>query len=263
MLTNWIIPILLGWLAGWIINYLSDVLPITRRFTAPVCLHCGAPISLQQYLLFQPCVNGHSRSLRVWSTQAAVVALSVYIYMNPPKEFGYWAGILLLVYFGVVFVIDMEHKLILHPTSIAGSILALILGIASRGVWDTLLGGLIGLIVMLAFYFFGVLFAKLRAARMRAQGLETDDEDALGQGDVILVTILGLLVGGWELISLLIFISIILGGIVSLLLVIGLLITRRYNSNALMVFIPFGPYFILGAALIVYFPNLLTIILPK
>jgi hypothetical protein len=169
---------------------------------------------------------------------------------------------LLLIYFGVVFVIDMEHKLILHPTSIAGSVLALTLGTVARGLVPTLLGGLIGLLTMLAFYYFGVLFARLRARRMRAQGLEADDEESLGQGDVILVTVLGFLVGGWELISLLIVISILLGGIVSILLILGLVITRRYNSNALMIFIPFGPYFILGAALIVYFPGVLKALIP-
>ena len=116
---------------------------------------------------------------------------------------------------------------------------------------------------MLAFYYFGVLFARLRSRRMQAQGLEADDEESLGQGDVILVTILGFLVGGWELISLLLFVSILLGGIVSLLLILGLVITRRYNSNALMIFIPFGPYFILGAALIVYFPGILKTLIPN
>ena len=130
------------------------------------------------------------------------------------------------------------------------------------GLMPTLLGGFGGLVIMLIFYFFGVLFARMRARRMRAQGMEVDDEEALGQGDVILVTILGFLVG-WPLIWFLILVSTLLGGIVSFFLVIGLLISRRYNDNALMVFIPYGPYFIIGAALIVYFPGLLKALLPN
>lgn len=263
MSIEWTIPLLLGWIAGWIVNYLSDILPITRRFSEPVCLQCGTSVPLKDYLFFLRCSNGHPRSIRVWLVQIIITALSVYTYLQPSIDFGYWAGMLLLVYFGVVFVIDMEHKLILHPTSIAGSFLALILGTVARGLAVTLLGGLIGLLVMLAFYYFGVLFAKLRSRRMQAQGLEADDEESLGQGDVILVTILGFLVGGWELISLLLVVSILLGGIVSLLLILGLVITRRYNSNALMIFIPFGPYFILGAALIVYFPGILKTLIPN
>lgn len=201
--------------------------------------------------------------MRVWLVQIGITALSLYTYIQPSLDFGYWAGMLLLIYFGVVFVIDMEHKLILHPTSIVGAVIALILGTVARGLTVTLFGGLIGFITMLVFYYFGVLFARFRAMRMRAQGLEPDDEESLGQGDIILVTILGFLVGGWELISLLILLSIILGGIVSLFLILGLVIARKYNSNALMIFIPFGPYFILGAALIVYFPGVLKAIIPN
>lgn len=262
MSLEWIIPLSAGWLAGWIVNYLSDVLPVTRRLSKPACLSCGEPFTWSRYLLFQSCPNGHARHYRVWLVQAAAVALSMYAYFDPPAKIGYWLGIPLLIYFGLVITIDMEHKLILHPTSIAGSILALTLGLAARGLKTTLWGGLTGLLVMLGFYFFGVLFSKFRAGRMRAQGLEADDEEALGQGDVILVTILGFLVGGPTLTLVMIFLSILLGGLVSLLLIIGLMLSRRYNENALMMFIPFGPYFVIGAGIIVYFPGVIKSILP-
>ena len=261
MIIAWVTPLLLGWVAGWFVNYLSDILPITRKLSQPVCLHCSAPFTLKDYLLFQRCPNGHLRTARVWIVQIAMMAFSVYIYTQPPLKLGYWAGLILLTYFGVVFAIDMEHRLILHPTSIVGSLLALILGTVSHGLVPTLLGGLGGLLIMLVFYYFGVLFARMRARRMQAQGMEVDDEESLGQGDVILVTILGFLVG-WPLVWFMIVVSTLLGGIVSLLLIVSLMITRRYNANALMVFIPFGPYFIMGAALIVYFPNALKALLP-
>lgn len=215
-----------------------------------------------KYLLFQPCLNGHPRSYRPWLLQITMLVLSVYTYYNPPIRIGYWLGLALFVYFGLVITIDMEHKLILHPTSIAGSMIALTLGMISHGLKETLWGGLTGLLVMLGFYFFGVVFSKFRAGRMRAQGLEADDEEALGQGDVILVTILGFLVGGPTLTLVMIFLSILLGGLVSLLLIIGLMVSRRYDENALMMFIPFGPYFVIGAGLIVYFPNAIKSILP-
>ena len=166
-----------------------------------------------------------------------------------------------MIYFGIVFVIDMEHRLILHPTSIFGVLLALILGTITRGLTAALLGGLGGLVILLAFYYFGVLFARYRAKRMRAQGIEADDEDALGQGDVILATVLGFLVG-WPLIWFLIIVSTLLGGLISFILVIGLLVTRRYNANALMMFIPYGPYFLISASIIVYFPGILRALLP-
>ncbi len=261
MISEWAIPLLAGWFSGWLINYFSDVLPLTRRFSAPVCLQCGSQIPIKEYLLFQRCTNGHPRKFRVWLVQISLTVLSIYIFQNPPA-LGFWAGVILTIYLGIVFVIDMEHRLILHPTSVVGSILAFGFGFAAHGLVPTLLGGLGGLLIMLGFYYFGVLFARLRARKMRAQGLEVDDEEALGQGDVILVTILGFLVG-WPLIWFLIIISTLLGGIVSFFLVISLLITRRYNANALMVFIPYGPYFIAGAALIIFFPHILKSLLPN
>jgi leader peptidase (prepilin peptidase)/N-methyltransferase len=167
-----------------------------------------------------------------------------------------------MIYLAIVFVIDMEHRLILHPTSIVGSILTLILGTVAHGFVPTLLGGLGGFVILLLFYLFGVLFAKMRAKRMIAQGQEPDDEEALGAGDVILATILGFLVG-WPLIWFCILMSILLGGIISFLLIVWLIVSGKYNKNALMMFIPYGPYFIISASLLIYFPSFVQLFLPK
>ncbi len=252
---------LIGWLAGWMVNYFSDILPITRRISKPVCLECGAAYSLKEYLLFQRCSNGHARGYRVWLVQLLIAAASLYIWLQPPTGIGYALGLLLILYFGVVFVIDMEHRLILHPTSIAGALLALTVGIISHGAVPTLLGGLGGFVIMFVFYSLGVLFTKFRAKRIIAQGQVPDEEEALGAGDVILVTILGFLVG-WPLIWFCILLSIMIGGIASLMLVVGLLLTRNYKKNVLMVFIPYGPYFIISAFLITFFPRFLAMIVP-
>ncbi|MBL8050057.1 MAG: hypothetical protein JNM46_02460, partial [Anaerolineales bacterium] len=50
MTISLIIPIIVGWLAGVIVNYLSDVLPRTRRLTQPVCLQCNEPFTWNEYL---------------------------------------------------------------------------------------------------------------------------------------------------------------------------------------------------------------------
>ena len=125
----------------------------------------------------------------------------------------------------------------------------------------TLLGGLGGFLIMLAFYGLGVLFARIRAKRMLASGQEPDDEESLGSGDVILVTILGFIVG-WPLIWLCLLYGILLGGLISLLIVIWLVVRGAYAKNALMTFIPYGPYFITIASMIVYFPKFLAMIVP-
>ncbi len=256
-----IIPAIIGWLFAIIVNYLSDVLPITRRLTQPTCLQCQASFTWKDYLLFLPCPNQHSRSKRTWVVQIIIFLMSIYVWNQAPKM-GYWLAMLLLIYLGVVFVIDLEHRLILHPTSIVGSLLTLGLGIYTRGIVPTLLGGLAGFAILLLFYYFGVLFSRMRTKRMLAQGQEADDEEALGAGDVILATILGFLVG-IDLIWFCILLSILLGGFISFLLIVWLIVSGKYSKNALMMFIPYGPYFIIGAVLIIYFPSFIQIFLPK
>ncbi len=188
-------------------------------------------------------------------------AVSINTWMNPPSKIEYLLGIILLTYFGTVFVIDMEQRLILHPTSIFGVVLGLIVGTVSHGVKATLLGGLGGLLIMLGFYYFGVLFARIRTKRMLALGQETDDEEALGAGDVILATILGLMLG-WPLIWFGLLLGILLGGFFSLMLILWLVVTRKYGKNALMLFIPYGPYFIMSAFLIIFFSKFIQMMLP-
>jgi leader peptidase (prepilin peptidase)/N-methyltransferase len=261
MFTTLMGSIIFGWLAGWLVNYFADVLPYTRSFSQPACPQCSVPFTWQDYLLFRPCQNGHSRKTRLWVTQIVILAASVYTSIQPPAKIGYFLGLILILYFGVIFVIDLEHRLILHPTSIFGAFLGLIAGTVAHGIFPTLLGGLGGLLIMLAFYGLGVLFTRIRAKRLLALGQEPDDEEALGSGDVILVTVIGLIVG-WPLIWLCLLYGILLGGLVSFMLILWLIISGRYKTSALMTFIPYGPYFIITASLIVYFPKLLALIVP-
>jgi prepilin signal peptidase PulO-like enzyme (type II secretory pathway) len=253
--------IILGWLSGLIVNYFADVLPFTRRFSQPTCPQCNSPFTWQDYLLFRPCQNGHPRKIRLWVVQVVILAASIYTSIKPPSKIGYFLGLVLIIYFGTIFIIDLEHRLILHPTSIFGSLLGLIVGTVGHGIGATLLGGLGGLLIMLIFYGLGVLFTRIRTKRMLAMGREADDEEALGSGDVILVTILGFIVG-WPLIWLCLLYGILLGGLFSLLIVIWFVIRGNYKTNALMTFIPYGPYFIFTATLIVYFPKILAMIVP-
>jgi leader peptidase (prepilin peptidase)/N-methyltransferase len=258
---TYVFPVILGWFAGWLVNYLSDVLPITRQFSQPACPHCGADFPLKEYLLFRPCRNGHPRPVRAWLAQVVILAMSVYTWINPPPKIEFFPGLILLIYFGAVFVIDLEHRLILHPTSIFGGIFGLVIGVIAHGISPTLLGALGGFGIMMTFYFFGVLFTRIRARRLAALGQEPDDEEALGSGDVILVTVLGLIVG-WPLIWLCLLYSILLGGLVSLVIILWMVVSGKYKAGALMTFIPYGPYFLITAGLIVYFPKFLALFVP-
>lgn len=249
------IPLLAGWISGWVVNYLADTLPATRRLSVPLCVHCGQSYSPLTYLTFGACPHcGHRRGLRPWLVQVAMLVVSVYTWFRPQHHMGYALGLLLLTYFAVVVVIDLEHRLILHPTSIVGGLLALGIGLWLNGVRPTLMGGLGGFAIMLALYYLGVLFSRFRARRMRAAGQEADEEEALGAGDVILAGILGLLLG-WPLIWFTLLLGILLGGVVGIFLFISMLARGRYGKQALMVFMPYGPYFIMSAFFILFLPN--------
>jgi leader peptidase (prepilin peptidase)/N-methyltransferase len=191
-----------------------------------------------------------------------LVAVSVYIWISPPARLGFALGLLVLLYFSMDFVIDLEHRLILHPTSIFGVLLGLGTGFLRQGLLPTLAGGLAGFIIMFLFYLLGALFARIRARRMRAAGLAADDEEALGSGDVILATILGLFLG-LPLIWFGLLLGILLGGAVSLLILLGLFATRQYKEKAWMLFIPYGPYFLLSTFMLIYLPTWIKVVVPK
>lgn len=257
-----LVPILLGWLAGLFINYVSDVLPFTRRFSQPACTECQTPFSWADYLTFRPCRHcGKRRSLRTWLVQVLTVAAFAYFWAFPSKALGIPLGMLVLIYFGIVTVIDLEHRLILHPTSAAGAVLGLTVGtyINSRindqgillGLGKSLLGGLIGFGVMFLLYQLGTLVARYRARKLQTAGQADDEEEALGGGDVYLAGVLGLMLG-LDFIGLALAWGIIFGGVVSFLFIIALLVRRRYSNAALMTFIPYGPYFIVAATILLF-----------
>jgi len=270
----WIfIPVFLGLLAGGLINYLADVLPHTldnecsARLGRPLCLNpdCKAAFRWTDYLLLRrwrsirchpKCRRG--RSLRTYATLVLAAALSVFIWFSPPHTLGYALGLLVLTYLLLVAVIDLEHRLILRPLSIAGLMLAAAAGLYVRGWLSTLIGGAAGFAIMFALYLFGRLFARWRARRLG----KTDNEEALGSGDVTLATILGLLLG-WPLIWYGLLLGILFSGIIGLVIILALLLTRRYKTQAFNVFIPYGPFFILSTFLLIYAPMWMSSLVQK
>jgi len=241
------IPLLLGWLSGWLVNYLADVLPFIHKFSRPVCLTCQTKFGWSDYLLFRNCTNcGKRRSARTLIVQAVMTVAPVLIWIFPGQTLPFPLAFILLVYLAVVLVIDLEHRLILHPVSIAGAVLGLGIGIFLRGtqsigygIISTLLGGAAGFGIMLVFYFIGELFVK-RMSKKR--GLPAD-EVALGFGDVNLSGILGLLLG-WRAIFACLFFAILGGGLVSLIIILGMLIAKKYKAFTA---IPYAPFLILSA----------------
>ncbi|MGC1376397.1 MAG: A24 family peptidase [Anaerolineales bacterium] len=254
---NVMMAIIPGFLAGWLVNYLSDVLPTLRRLSRPVCSHCGAAFGWQDYFLVRACRScKHTRSRRTTIVLLAAIAVSAAAWVNAPPKLGYWVSLLLLTYFGVVLVIDLEHRLILHTVNLAGAVIGLIAGILNNGPVNTLVGGFAGLGMMLICYLFGILFARYRARKL---GVD-DGEEALGFGDVLLAGVIGLMLG-WPQVFQALLIAIVAGGLISLLVIMVLLATRRFES--MNVFTAYGPYLVLGAALLIFFPQAVAFFVGK
>ena len=162
-----VIVVLTGWIAGGVVNYLSDVLPMRRQAETGVCSTCRSPLSPVHYAIWKArCPEcGRTQSWRTWIVQGVFILIAFWLWVAPPPDLQAMVVLFLLVYFGVVTVIDIEHHLILHPVSLVGAVLGLSIGIALHGLQSTLLGGLVGFGVMLVLYGFGILFSYLNARR--------------------------------------------------------------------------------------------------
>jgi prepilin signal peptidase PulO-like enzyme (type II secretory pathway) len=240
--------IIIGIVSGWVINYLADVLPVNRRFTAPVCVHCQAVIPWRDYFLFRECQQCHGkRSLRTWIVQILTPVTAVVLYFLPPARLGFGLGFGLLAFFGLVAAIDIEYRAILIPVNIAGAIIGVIVGITIRDLGNTILGGVVGFLVMLGIYYFGKFFNKMYG---RIRHIEVD-EVALGLGDVYLTGALGLMMGFPEVIGGLVT-GVVIAGIASLIIIVISVIARRYKP---LQAIPYAPFLILGAIIFLYIPN--------
>lgn len=136
----------------------------------------------------------------------------------------------------------------MHPVSVFGAVLAAGLGIWLHGITATIYGGMAGFGIFLVLYSLGGVFARW-LARRRDQEF---DDVALGFGDVNLAGVIGLLMG-WPGISLGLILGVFAGGLVSLLYILFMLISRRYSPFSTL---PYGPFLIAGAVALLYFPDI-------
>jgi leader peptidase (prepilin peptidase)/N-methyltransferase len=246
-----IIPIMLGCLAGYWVNYLADVLPDELKLTHPVCRNpeCRKPIPWVDYILLRRCPNCNKpRSFRVYLVLLVSIFFTVYLWIKPPVKMGFWIGLILFIYLFLVALIDLEHRLVLGPVSLAGVVICLGAGLLMRTWQATLLGAAVGFGVMFIFYLLGLLFSHWRNKRLGVN----DHEEALGSGDITLAILLGLLLG-WPLILFNLLAGILLAGVFSFFLLIIVLISRK--NRPLMIFISYGPFLIIMAFISIYFPQ--------
>ncbi len=240
----WLIPS--TYIIAFIINFCSDVLPVSRSLrTKPVCSNCKHPFDYFNYITFKQCTNCNARrSFRflLVSILIPLILLIAFYYLGTIYQ--WFLATIILTYLAIIFLIDLEHRLILHPTSIVGAFLFLIIGFIRNGLLKTLFGGVAGFVIMYVLYLFGILFNRWMSKRRG----EVIEEAALGYGDVNLSGVLGLLLG-WPGIGICLFFAIIGGGVFSGLWLLFMLIRKKYEAFTP---IPYAPFLIISSIFILY-----------
>ena len=242
--------LILGWIGANLVNYLADVLPNERKITVPKCNRCGEHLTWKFYILLDSCRHcGAKPYLRHKVVLILGLVFTGLLSQFPLESLGNYGAILWLVYFSVVIVIDLEHRLILHPVSITGAGLGLIFGSVNHGFLNTIMGGAAGFGLMLIFYFLGELFVWF-LSKSRGEEIE---EIALGFGDVNLAGVIGLLLG-WPGIIAGIILAILIGGVVSGGFLVLQVLRKKYQAYQAL---PYGPFLVLSAVVLLFISSLI------
>lgn len=244
---DWIGIIILGLFMGLVMNYLADVLPITRRLSVPVCVGCQKKIHWFHYFAFRKCPHcNRKRTLRSSITVISFPIVFMLLRAIPNDRLAFWEGVVVLSYFYLVLINDIEYRVVLHPVSIFGGIIFFLLGWRLHGIANTLFGFAAGLGVMFGLYYLGTLFIKITSKRRMQESTEV----ALGLGDVNLGGVIGLILG-WPGIFAGLILAVVLAGIFSGVYLLISLAKHKYQHNLA---IPYAPFLVLGAVVLLFRP---------
>jgi leader peptidase (prepilin peptidase)/N-methyltransferase len=235
---------LLGLVVGSFLNVCIDRLPQNKSITYPPS-HCGACqhklaardlIPIFSYLSLRGrcryCQASIPRKLLWIELATGVIFALLYWHYGLSPELGVMAFYACL--FIVIFVIDLEHGLILnkivYPTMVVALLLSLIpqswlaqtiwlTPVIRPGIASAALGGVVG-------------FAIFLLIALVSRG-------GMGWGDVKLAALIGLATG-----FPLVFVALIMGAILGGIVAVALLIARKRGRREM---IPFGPFLAVAA----------------
>jgi len=215
---------ILGLLVGSFLNVCIDRLPRDRSVVSPPshCEACGHRLGVRDllplvsYIVLRGrcryCQAGISGKL-IWVELATGLIFALlywqYGFSAELGIFGFYACL-----FIVVFVIDIEHQLILNKVVYPALIVALLLSVVTIGIANAALGGAIG---------FAIFFLIAVVSR-----------GGMGWGDVKLVALIGLATG-----FPLVLFAIVLAAIIGSIVAVALMIARRRRFRETL---PFGPF---------------------
>lgn len=274
IVVNIIIAMLSGWLGGVLVNMLADELPYRRNPALPVYPD-GTPRPISAWsgifaFLMKQRTPKHAQpdearqrifdgepqlSWRYPITEMITIALMVMTVIAAENIAGITAiqTIFYMIYviiFMLIILIDLEHKLILFVVIIPSCALALIdallLPVVQPNLQNALVGGLTGFGVFFVLYQGGFLFTYI-LGQIRGQQINTV---AFGYGDVMMMTLSGLLLGFANVI-LAMFITVFLGAIGAFAFIaVRSLLGGRYR---LFTALPYGPYIVIATYLMLIF----------
>jgi len=226
---------LLGLFVGAALNYLADQLPARQRIgPPPQCAHCATPRPPLSWVGTVAYVTGRFRCLScgaplsvrhpVTEVATAVAFALLFQAQGPSVSFAFSAFYLCV--FLLVLITDLEHHLIFNVVMLPATLVAL----AAPFVLDkpTPKSAFIGAAVGFGFFY---VIALLKPGGM-------------GAGDVKLAAFIGAVTGFPAVFSALL-IGIFAGGFVALILV-------ATGVKGMKSYIPYGPFLVLGGALITF-----------
>lgn len=163
--------------------------------------------------------------------------------------------LIFMVFFALIIVIDIEHKLILFVVVIPFALVALLdayLTTRNFGPFyqphlrDALSGGVAGFVVFFILYNGGFVFTYIMG-KLRGEEIS---EVAFGYGDVMLAAVSGIILG-WQALIFAMFITVFLGAFGAVLyLVSRRFIGAKYNAFTAL---PYGPYIVVGTILMLLY----------
>jgi prepilin signal peptidase PulO-like enzyme (type II secretory pathway) len=172
--------------------------------------------------------------------EVVMAAGSVFLWQWSAGDIGkFYASVAVAFIFLLITLIDIEHRLILWRTVWVSALVLLTIGVTTLGWQKTLLGGVVGYVIVFVLFLVGQLYEWL-VARWRGRPL---DEIAFGGGDVNLAALVGLAVG-WTGVLFALLIGIVTAGLYSLGFLGWQLARGRYSPHAAF---PYGPFLVLGA----------------
>jgi len=216
---------LLGLLTGSLLNFTCDFLPLRRQGHAslrPYLRQRGVQVAWLTWLrrLFR---RGGLLPVRGLAVEMATMSLFAMLWQHYGLSSRLLLATLYTCLFVVIFVIDVEHRLILNVITLSATVVALAASLVQPdpGIGNALLGGVVG---------FG-LFYLLAIAY----------PGAMGAGDVKLAGVIGLMTGYPNVIAALVMGVLVGGGVAVVLLTVG---NRDRRSH-----IPYAPCMVTGAML--------------